>query len=583
MSTTAARPLSPNTVAREFVRRYYTVLSQSPNDLFRFYCNNAVFVHDGADSLYNDESIYAEGKDAICKIMLHGALNYRNCFTKINNIDTNITLNDGLLVQVMGEISSDGQAMRPFSQTIVLTKQSSMRYNVQNDIFRYQDLLPASTRPTARLEFGDNEVNITMITNTSDRLVTVCDETMPNVTKIKEELLENDALVSNDGKICDITPVDESINVSKENEEYNVFSDAPAVDEGIIDLTYDSESSCASNELNMIDNNDFMSIQFPEHSTNESSEPIDDVSVEKVSFIDSGHEEYEHVIVNAEEAELLTSNDAGNDTAVKSMEEDPSSTPQDEKLEDDADIKILTYADYLKCKDKQILLEPTDLQGNLVSGSTFLSDWVKVNGNELIGKPSPKSTKEPLRQRERPYFANKLTFTKTEYTNTANQNTTQDPLQVFIGNICHDASEDNLRKIFERYGKITRFRIHTNPNRLWVPNYAFVTYETPEAVQNCLKDKDSIFFPENSDQKLNVNAEDPPSQRQNRSSFQRNVINRNNNREKIVASKAREMVFTNTMSRNGDNNNSEIKKAPKKNEKRNSISMGRRASFREPQ
>lgn len=406
MNAAAARPLSPNTVAREFVRRYYTVLSQSPNDLFRFYCNNAVFVHDGADSLYNDESVYAEGKDAICKIMLNGALNYRNCFTKINNIDTTITLNDGLLVQVMGEISNDGQAMRPFSQTIVLTKQSSMRYNVQNDIFRYQDLLPASTRPTARLEFGDNEACVTMIMNTKDRLVTVCGEIKMHAKEMKEELLEPVALVPNGGKMCDMPLDDMSINVSKENKEFP--------DENIIDLTNDSESSCANKNLNMSVNENFINIQFPTQSPNESPELISDIPEEKVSFIDSGHDMFEDT--EGEGSELVTSNDAENDTAIKSEEEDPL-TLRDDKSEDDVDIKTLTYADYLKCKDKQVILEPTELQENLVSGSDFLSDWAKVNGNELNGIPTPKSIKQPLRQRERPYFANKITCTKTEYAN----------------------------------------------------------------------------------------------------------------------------------------------------------------------
>lgn len=61
--------------------------------------------------------------------------------------------------------------------------------------------------------------------------------------------------------------------------------------------------------------------------------------------------------------------------------------------------------------------------------------------------------------------------------------------QVFIGNISREATEDDLREIFERYGTITRFRLHANMTNPWLRNYAFVTYSTMEAVHECLKHK----------------------------------------------------------------------------------------------
>lgn len=61
-----------------------------------------------------------------------------------------------------------------------------------------------------------------------------------------------------------------------------------------------------------------------------------------------------------------------------------------------------------------------------------------------------------------------------------------DILQVFIGNISHKASEVELRNIFAKFGRITRFRIHSNPSKANRPNYAFVTYENLDAVKRCL-------------------------------------------------------------------------------------------------
>jgi hypothetical protein len=39
---------------------------------------------------------------------------------------------------VSGELSNNGQPMRPFMQTFVLAPQSPKKYYVHNDIFRYQ-------------------------------------------------------------------------------------------------------------------------------------------------------------------------------------------------------------------------------------------------------------------------------------------------------------------------------------------------------------------------------------------------------------------------------------------------------------
>lgn len=43
------------------------------------------------------------------------------------------------ILQVSGELSNAGQAMRRFTQTFVLAAQAPKQYYVHNDIFRYQD------------------------------------------------------------------------------------------------------------------------------------------------------------------------------------------------------------------------------------------------------------------------------------------------------------------------------------------------------------------------------------------------------------------------------------------------------------
>ena len=52
-----------------------------------------------------------------------------------------------LWVQVIGELSNNGQPMRKFVQSFVLAPQSAKKYYVHIDIFRYQDIYPTVTSP----------------------------------------------------------------------------------------------------------------------------------------------------------------------------------------------------------------------------------------------------------------------------------------------------------------------------------------------------------------------------------------------------------------------------------------------------
>jgi hypothetical protein len=54
-------------------------------------------------------------------------------------VDSHETLGNGVVIQVTGELSNNGQPMRRFMQTFVLAPQSPKRYYVRNDIFHYQD------------------------------------------------------------------------------------------------------------------------------------------------------------------------------------------------------------------------------------------------------------------------------------------------------------------------------------------------------------------------------------------------------------------------------------------------------------
>uniref|UniRef100_A0A8D2BE90 NTF2 domain-containing protein n=1 Tax=Sciurus vulgaris TaxID=55149 RepID=A0A8D2BE90_SCIVU len=105
---------SPLLVGREFVRQYYTLLNQAPDMLHRFYGKNSSYP---ADAVYGQKEIHR-------KVM---SQNFTNCHTKIRHVDAHATLNDGVVVQVMGLLSNNNQALRRFMQTFVLAPEEKMK------------------------------------------------------------------------------------------------------------------------------------------------------------------------------------------------------------------------------------------------------------------------------------------------------------------------------------------------------------------------------------------------------------------------------------------------------------------------
>ena len=130
MDATQPQQPSPQSVGREFVRQYYTLLNKAPNHLHRFYNNNSSFIHGESTLVVGQKNIHNRIQQ----------LNFHDCHAKISQVDAQATLGNGVVVQVTGELSNDGQPMRRFTQTFVLAAQSPKKYYVHNDIFRYQDL-----------------------------------------------------------------------------------------------------------------------------------------------------------------------------------------------------------------------------------------------------------------------------------------------------------------------------------------------------------------------------------------------------------------------------------------------------------
>jgi hypothetical protein len=67
-----------------------------------------------------------------------------------------------------------------------------------------------------------------------------------------------------------------------------------------------------------------------------------------------------------------------------------------------------------------------------------------------------------------------------------NNNNNDGSCQLFLGNLPTQATEEELKGLFQEFGKIVDLRIHTKPSQKGnsnrpVPNYGFITFEDPQS------------------------------------------------------------------------------------------------------
>lgn len=114
------RVVSPAKVAKSFVKQYYGLLRDKPEDLHRFYKVESRFTHGfGAESV---ETV--TGKQAIHDKI--ESLNFRDVTVELESgasVDVQASQDGGVLVVVLGFMSVRGSPLRPFTQTFFLAPQ----------------------------------------------------------------------------------------------------------------------------------------------------------------------------------------------------------------------------------------------------------------------------------------------------------------------------------------------------------------------------------------------------------------------------------------------------------------------------
>lgn len=118
-------------VAQQFITQYYTLLHQDPNQLYRLYFDRSTLLF-GEES--DPEAVPVYGTAAIKQAI--AKLSFDNCKVCVSNYDGQLSANNGILIQVLGELCSNGGPWRRFSQTFFLADEGG-RYWILNDMFRY--------------------------------------------------------------------------------------------------------------------------------------------------------------------------------------------------------------------------------------------------------------------------------------------------------------------------------------------------------------------------------------------------------------------------------------------------------------
>ncbi|GAQ81529.1 RasGAP SH3 binding protein rasputin [Klebsormidium nitens] len=133
------QPTGPNqpaahVVGTSFVQQYYSILCHNTHHLHRFYTDASSFTRAEAGPEGEDQIDTVIGQKAIhAKV---SSVDYREAKAEIRSVESQYSLNGGVIVLVTGSLFTKAQAKRRFVHTFFLAPQET-GYFVLNDILRF--------------------------------------------------------------------------------------------------------------------------------------------------------------------------------------------------------------------------------------------------------------------------------------------------------------------------------------------------------------------------------------------------------------------------------------------------------------
>lgn len=454
---------SPQSVGREFVRQYYTLLNKAPDHLHRFYNNHSSFVHGGLDPHNREATMVIGQKQIYNKIQ---QLRFHDCHAKISQVDAQSTLGNGVVVQVTGELSNDGEPMRRFTQTFVLAAQSPKKYYVHNDIFRYQDMISDDEGDGESRSENDEDqepdaVAAVIENNQTNNLITQQQQQIyyplganPVVAPFQPQQPQMNGVVQHDEILQTIPPTQNNNNNNTLNQGLPVQPQQQQP----------PQTQPSAPVVEQLGNN----VAIP------SNHSINDVPSEVTNANLSGlHNDIDVVGQHdgngdLNDDNLNTVNDLGDSVQEAPIPKPAQNEPKSfaHLFKSDNSNSGMSFASAMTSNNSHNVRPATNN-----TNSTYAS---RTNDSRIDPNRSANNRPQPLRERR-----------------TSNANQFNDSHQLFLGNVPHHATEEELKEIFGRFGTVVDLRIHSKqgqkvPGMRAPPNYGFITYDDPESVQNCL-------------------------------------------------------------------------------------------------
>jgi len=490
---------NPSHLGREFVRQYYTMLNEGPQNLFRFYSDNSSLIHGNAPG----EAVQAAfGQYDINRKLM--SLNFKDCHTKIRQVDSLETTNKSVVIQVMGELSNNGQPMRRFFQTFILSPRSPTHYYVRNDIFRYQDevFIDDDEGYTEENVDDSSHVNSNAAIDTSQ--ATVLSSSLVLKNNLGNLPNKNDKL---NGQLSD----DEKAN-SSDLQDRKKFS---CMDPEISPInTLNTESTDLEPQLNQLNRSG------SEQSINSST--LNNNNDKQVNVNDDGVQ-----------SEKIDSDQSASSSVLVQPQEEKQQQPVQETR---------TYATMVQRKFGQlgsssssVIINSIDKKdGQLIKSNEECLVNTVLNNNKKDEFPLASDWNFESNHTE-PTMASAVTSTVASNDNNHHDSKPQrnggggqlsDEHQIFVGNLPSAIDEERLREYFHEYGHIVDVRICQKQGK--TPNYGFITFNESYVVKKLLSKK-PIFF---DGHRINVEEKKSSSGRPFNSNSSAGSFNRNKDKDK---------------------------------------------------
>jgi len=443
--------LSPQCIGREFVRCYYTLLHDNPDKLHRFYLDQSTFVH-GNQTEETAECV--SGQRAIHEKIM--SLNFIDCRTKIKHVDSQPTIDNGVVVQVSGELSNAGKLPRRFMQTFVLGSQTPRKYYVHNDIFRYQDEVFGYDQDDA----ADDEEN--SISSQED---------------IHEQIDEE--------------PVPQTFNDSFENDKHH----EEETNGNMVEDDAMSSDPDVSNETALENVNDIpLELESPlEPAIEPEKEDVQELQEDMHKDYYPAEEEMGPEVADENPVEEILQEVA---ESIPEVPKGPKSWAMIAGARSSPTPARVVNTQSTPPKSKNVVQEPKDIPKKETAFQPFNKDNDRTE-NTRGGRRSKVESREKTfagSYKDRERFPERERFQEREAPNAH---------QIFVGNLPNNASYPDLEEKFKSYGNVIHVRVTPN-------NFGFVVFENEDPVQailNAVRGGEKFFL---NDHRLNIEEKKTP-------------------------------------------------------------------------